>query len=297
MTSNAPRPLAALLASSGAPQSSEFADRICARVTDDMLEEIARADYGMDYEAHLKALRRHKARAATEDLVVWEPQEVLELVRWSEFGDNRTGQVKRPEQDFHLLRTFCCSVLLESYAEPINHGGNLFGMNQTLAQLLASQPFLDEGDNDCLPAFIASLIAGLPDHEDERAFYGLAWFTSLVRLPRRTSEQTRLAIDVLAATEREVERLRKVWPEPPAPSGDIWLLGWTFYDLRHRVWRALGDEFGRIADTESDEALRAALTRVSHLLTVEGAWRDGWEKNCRAGHTLVSRCPHRGFHH
>ncbi|MEN9937623.1 MAG: hypothetical protein RLZZ387_4202 [Chloroflexota bacterium] len=54
------------------------------RVDDAMLLEIAGADYGMDADAHLAALRRIRDEGLFAVQIGWEPKEVLELIRWSE---------------------------------------------------------------------------------------------------------------------------------------------------------------------------------------------------------------------
>jgi hypothetical protein len=52
-----------------------------------MLEEISRADYGMDAQAHLAALLPIRDEVRVSAPMPWEPREVLELVRWSQPGD------------------------------------------------------------------------------------------------------------------------------------------------------------------------------------------------------------------
>ena len=82
------------------------------------MRDIARADYGLQEEEHLTALRRI---AAGDFLplrpLLWVPREVLELKRWADIKDSDAAL--RPR---HQQRLFAALVLLWSYGDPINEG-------------------------------------------------------------------------------------------------------------------------------------------------------------------------------
>src|SRR5262245_13446228 len=88
-------------------------------VDDSMLQEIAEADYGIDADAHLSALRAIKAGNVSFSMEL-EPKEVLELIRWSQPDDpnHKPGSVGRRG---HWMRLFSCAVLIRAVAEPEKH--------------------------------------------------------------------------------------------------------------------------------------------------------------------------------
>jgi hypothetical protein len=80
--------------------ASALFDWLRARVSDEVLERIARADYGADADKHLRALRDIRDSGLIPRRLPWEPHEVLALTRWSE-GRNVD----------HLARGFSCLLL------------------------------------------------------------------------------------------------------------------------------------------------------------------------------------------
>jgi hypothetical protein len=262
-----------LISSSGRQQSTAFLESLCARMTDDMLEEIARADYGMDYDAHLAALKSLRAREPAVGQMAWEPKEVLELFRWSEFGDDRSGRTVRQEAEFHLMRAFCCTLLLEAYAEPANLGF-LYGNNQTIMQLLESTRFSAPADAAAMAEFFCWLIPRTPDYDEERAYYGLALITAKLRAGETSADNAKFIIEVASATEEEAKALRELWPEGVNLMPNRWLLGWTHYKLMHKKWVGLGAEIGSAAQSVTDAALRQRLERLSRWLTEDYAFLE-----------------------
>lgn len=266
-------PLSDLISASGMQGDRAFLDGICSHVTDDMLGEIALADYGMDFDAHLKALKKLRARELSKTRMAWEPKEVLELFRWSEWGDDRTGQASRSEVDFHLMRAFCCGLILEAYATPANHE-DFSGINQTIIQLLDSTSVIGPVHAAGLSDFLCWLIPQVPSFEEERAFYGLALVWALLRAGEIAEPQARFIISVIDACEAEFRLLLKVWPESFGKPHDRWLLGWTHFDLCHEKWLDLSIDLATLAQTVRDDDLRDRLQRLSRWLTIDGAYRD-----------------------
>lgn len=266
-------PLKSLFSAGGFPQSKSFIDRLCPLITEDMLAEIARADYGTGFEDHLQALRRLRDRDISDQPMAWEPQEVLNLFRWSEFGDDRTGREQRTEQAFHLMRAFCCALILEASVTPANHE-EFVGNNQTLIQLLESARVLGPDDEARLPAFIAWLIPRAPAFEDEVGFYGIAFVSTVVRHGRKADDDANFLIKVIDACEAEFEKLLITWTDPVNNNGDRWLLGWTHFNQRHGKWEQLGRQLSIEAENIEQEQLRKRLKRLSSWLTVDGAWRQ-----------------------
>jgi hypothetical protein len=79
---------------------SALFDWLRTRMTPELLTRIAHADYGMDADKHLAALRDLCATGLVPNELAWEPHEVLALCRWS------SG-----ERVNHLERAFCCVLL------------------------------------------------------------------------------------------------------------------------------------------------------------------------------------------
>ncbi len=75
-------------------------DWLRARATPDVLSNIARADYGIDADKHLAALRDICETGLVPRTLGWEPHEVVALTRWSS-GENVN----------HLERALCCTLL------------------------------------------------------------------------------------------------------------------------------------------------------------------------------------------
>ena len=80
--------------------ASDLFDWLRARATPEVLTHIAKADYGMDFDKHLAALRDICETGLVPRTLGWEPHEVLALTRWS------TG-----ENVDHLARALSCTLL------------------------------------------------------------------------------------------------------------------------------------------------------------------------------------------
>lgn len=265
--------LSAWLATKPFPLNADLLDAIGKAQTDDMLEEIARADYGMDYGAHLAALHDLRARKPQPTMMGWEPREVLELFRWSEYGDNRTGQIARSKVAFHLMRAFCCGCLIEAYRHPRN-AEVMDGTNETVIQFLESVKVLGPEYERDLPAFLGWCFVAAPDADEETGFFALALAWSILRSAPLNSEWGEHVRTALDAADVAFERQRDVWPEGPNKRyADTWLLAWAFHDQRHPKWIAWATEMGVMAVTIADPELRDRILEVTTKLTVPGAWR------------------------
>jgi hypothetical protein len=121
------------------PSPTALLDWLRSRIEDDMLEEIARADYGWAANEHLAALRRIRDEGTVfTPMKIVPAGEVLSLVRWSEPDDpTRTNESHGARG--HLLRLFCCAALARAGVEPMNQTHSNYGLqNTTIVQLLRS---------------------------------------------------------------------------------------------------------------------------------------------------------------
>ncbi|MFZ1087313.1 MAG: hypothetical protein WAN35_20310 [Terracidiphilus sp.] len=118
------------------PEPEGLLREISKHISDDMLMEIAAADYGQDMEKHLVALRQVRDTGIFPEKMYWCPMEVLELIRWSEpeepdWKPGRTGEIG------HWMRAFSCAAILRAKQEPFNYGGD-GGIDSTVIQLIMS---------------------------------------------------------------------------------------------------------------------------------------------------------------
>jgi len=89
-------------------------------ITDSMLQEIAEADYGHNSDLHLAALRRIRDNGSVPSPLPWEPAEVCRLIRWSRPHDPN-WQPGSTGRRGHVMRAFCCAVLLRDPDEDPNN--------------------------------------------------------------------------------------------------------------------------------------------------------------------------------
>lgn len=123
------------------PTKDALFDLAYRHVDDSMLREIAEADYGNDADAHLQALLAIKAGEIPARME-WEPQEVLELTRWTE-PEDPTSEPGSIGTRGHWIRLLSCAILIRAAAEPEN-AGYFLGEESTIIQLVESAIKLGE---------------------------------------------------------------------------------------------------------------------------------------------------------
>lgn len=207
-------------------------------ITDEMLRTIAQADYGMNFDAHLAALRRIHAGEIWAPLA-WEPREVLELVRWSEPDDpNSHWNPKMMGQTGHLQRAFACTALLLAAALPENRPLLLGGENATIIQLIASLLTLGEAMQRAGARLLSERMMAFDLEADDRPFFALGILLLAATLPdREPAHLADLAAWVLAEEARSRDKLTcfALWQQ----LSDQWLLGLTNFNTCHDRWQTL----------------------------------------------------------
>jgi hypothetical protein len=103
------------LISAAPPSETALLDFARARVSREMIHEIALNDRGDDAEIHELAILKQLAPAPTLGLLPWHPLEVLELQRWSEPDQAYTDHPPEGSKG-HLKRLFACTILLRNVA-------------------------------------------------------------------------------------------------------------------------------------------------------------------------------------
>ena len=231
------------LAAAFPPAPDALLELLRRQVDDGMLREIARADYGMDEDAHLAALLPVRDRGELPAPMRWEPKEVLELVRWSE-PDDPAWKPGSPGTRGHRMRAFACAALLRAAAEPEN-AGFFDGENSTLAQLLASALVLGADAQEAAARFLTWRTPRMAHHED-RPFFALGLLVLAVELRGGRLPDGALAAAADWVVAEEAEERAAQHPYLPVNS-EGWLLGLTWHDLRDTVWRALAGRMGEAA--------------------------------------------------
>lgn len=225
-------PLPPELARAFPPSPNALLDLLRTRVDDGMLLDIARADYGMDADEHLEVLRAIRDTGAVRVPLGWVPQEVLELIRWSEPEDPEWKPGDVGERG-HLMRAFSCAALLRAAAES---GNPLDGENSTLAQLVASTLTLGRDAQVAAARFLTWRVPMLKADEERPFFaFALLFLAVLLREERLSDEALAGAAEWMIAEEAAEAQAQGA--HVPVPEGP-WLLRLTFFDLRHSLWRA-----------------------------------------------------------
>lgn len=257
------------------PQPEALLREISAHIDDEMLAEIAAADYGMDRDAHLAALRRIRDDGAIAAPMPWEPKEVLELIRWSQPDDPAWQPSGRGERG-HWMRAFACAALLRAAGEPVNYD-YMFGHNQTLIQLIWSLDVVNAGLERDAARFLIWLIGrvaaerappGDADWSDEdTAFYGLGlvWFGLRSTPAMPDAAIVALCEWICECERRHNERHNVDYGLPPGR----WLLSTTSYDLCHAHWKRLGRAILALDLADRSPVARDWIELMGNLLAEE----------------------------
>lgn len=207
-------------------------------IDDAMLRAIADADYGMDADAHLAALRRIHAGEILIPLE-WEPREVLELVRWSEPDQpHRRWDRKGEGRAGHLQRAFACTALLLAAAVPENRKRLLGGENATIIQLIASLVTLEKALLRAGLRLLSERLLALDLEDEDRPFFALGILLLAAALP--APDPTHLAdLGAWVLAEEARSRDKLTYFAPWQQLSDQWLLGLTNFNTCHPVWQAV----------------------------------------------------------
>jgi hypothetical protein len=222
------------------PESEGLLREISKHISDDMLREIAAADYGQDIEKHLVAVRQIRDTGTFPPIMYWYPMEVLELIRWSE-PENPDWKPGRTGEFGHWMRAFSCAAILRATREPWNFGDGL-ATEETTSHLILSLRALPVDFTQQAVQFLAWLLLNSePEGKDNQVCaygIGLLWFALQLVPPAPDETLVSLAQWVVRrAEEFDVKHycasdsyLRRLGIDNPPPS--IWeLLGIALFDL------------------------------------------------------------------
>lgn len=248
------------------PDGEQLLAEISRHITDEMLEEIALADYGQDQEQHFAALRRLRDTGGFVEPMYWYPCEVLELIRNSEPEDPswKPGSIGVRG---HWMRAFASATLLRALGPPWEYKGDAAQPSYTLIKLIYSLRALPV---DFTPSVVREL-AWLMLHSDlegtdEQVIYygvGLLWLTLHRNPPPPDRDLVRLS-DWIVRRESELAK--------HLPGGfDRWLLGIAGNSPPPSPWESLGLELRNLDLSSHQRELQEWVKLIGSELTGDSA--------------------------
>jgi hypothetical protein len=232
-------------------------------VDDEMLREIAEADYNFNVDEHLRHLVRIRDEKEIPVPLNWEPKEVLELTKWSEpdAPDSKSGATGRRG---HLMRAFCCAALLISGAEQTDQEA-IEGENCTLIQLLESLKDLGALFQAAGLSLVAWRLCHLTEKDEERPFFLLAALVLAIEVVKKHRDEVLSELSRLLLDEEKLVRSSE-WAVLPDSSSQ-WLLGLTFYNQKATRWAKLGDDIQAASVDEQIAGAKPYLETIVYCLS------------------------------
>jgi hypothetical protein len=175
------------------PDGDVLLRAISAHVSDEMLECISRADYGIDADKHFAALHLLRDDLTFPENPVMVPMEVLELMRWDDpVADIRPGKTA---EFGHWMMVFSCAAILRAVHEPWNYKGD-GSTDSTTIQLILSLEALPVDLNHQAAANFAWLILNSEPEgmNDSIREYGVALLWFALHLSPRLSDDDLIAL-------------------------------------------------------------------------------------------------------
>ena len=194
-------------------------------MTDEMLDQIAQADYGQEAEKHRVELERIRAGVPREHKLSWVPNEVIQLHAWSEHATTLQK---------HLTRAFCCAVLLRNDDEHGNRENQDF---RRLGPLIMSDGAIPPPYHEKLLGMIVDALTKMEPWDEEYLHYAWALAHILIKNPMPlTKEQVQEVAAWYKRIHPEILSWHRASPmyDPPRPDPE---------DYSHRLmWTEPDDE-------------------------------------------------------
>lgn len=221
------------LLSSLDPDNDRLLASISRRISDEMLAEIALADFGQQQQRHLAPLLHLRDTGEFIPPMHFYPCEVLEVTRNSE--PDWTAGMRG-----HWQRAFACAALLRARQGPWNYSAATAPPSFDLIQLLYSIRLLSL---DLASDTIRMVSAWMLDHDLEGRDAQVVYFgVGLLALLLRSSTQC-LDRDLVELAEWIVRREGEIHKATPRAT-ERWLLG-IGRDATPSSWEVLGKELSR----------------------------------------------------
>jgi hypothetical protein len=248
------------------PDGEQLLTEISKHITDDMLEEIALADYGEGQEQHLARLRRLRDTGTFVEPMHWYPCEVLELMRNSE-PENPSWKPGSMGIRGHWIRGFASAALLRAIGPPWEYKGDAAQPSDNLIRLIYSLRALPVD----LTSHAVRMLAWLMLHSDlegadEQVVYygvGLLWLV-IHRTPPPPDR------DLVGLSEWIVRRESELAQQLPG-GFDRWLLGILANYPPPSPWETLGLELRSLDLSSHQTQLREWVKLIGSELAGESA--------------------------
>lgn len=235
-------------------------------IDDDMLKQIAAADYGMGKDEYFAELLFIRDQGIVPTPLRLMPREVITLYTFSEPSDPDWKPGAFGMRGY-LMRAFCCAILLKAGSETAN-AGIVVGDNQSIVQLLHSLDALEAPYQEAALRFFAWRLDHPACDREERPFSLLALL--LLALQVRHDLSAADIAHIADGLVHEEQAVRDAAAEEEAVLPDdnrAWLLGLTFYNSRHDRWIAVGHRLRDLANTLRDSDAHARIVDIAERLT------------------------------
>ena len=236
----------------------ELLSEVSKHISDDMLAEIALADYGRDQEKHLAPLRQLRDQGTFVEPMHWYPCEVLELARHSG-GEGYT------EIQGHLIRAFACAALLRAKEEPWNYRADAGTTSCNLILLIKSIQALPIDFTLQAVRMLAWIMSHADlEGQDEQVIYcgvGLLWLSFHLKTPPPDERLIELS-KWIVRREAEIHKSR-----PRA--FDRWLLG-IGHDPPPSPWEPLGEDLSELQLSNHQQELQDWVKLIGNQLAGRG---------------------------
>jgi hypothetical protein len=243
------------------PEPDGLLREISKNIDDEMLEWISAANYALDADKHLVALRQLRDTGTFPDELHWFPMEVLELIRWSEPEDpawkpGGTGEFG------HCMRAFSCAAILRAEHEPYNYSYNDGSTDATVIQLILSLCALSvDFNSQALKHFSWLLLHSKPEGRNDQARVygmGLLWFA--LQLDPPMPDATLLSLAQWVA--RRAHELN--WR--PSSEGRSGLREMVLDCQKGRAWELLGCELSNLDLSQRTPDLQVWVQMIGEQL-------------------------------
>ncbi|MGA3346100.1 MAG: hypothetical protein ABSC76_14655 [Terracidiphilus sp.] len=220
------------------PESEGLLREVSKHISNNMLEEIAAADYGEEKVEHLAALQQVRDTGTfPEEKMPWFPMEVLELTRWSE-PDTPSGRPTDAIERGHWMRAFSCTAILRATREPWNYGDGLSTDKTTIKLILSLRVLPVDFTPQAVKSLAWLLLNSEPEGQDEQVCaygIGLLWFALQLASP--------LADEMLVSLSRWILRRAEEFHGKLYCGSHPYLRKIGFGDLPPSRWEVLGNAF------------------------------------------------------
>ena len=240
------------------PSADLLLDRARRKTDDAMLDEIARADYGLEADEMMVALRPIRDRGVLPDPFPGMLSEVLTLTQFSNpdvpnappFEPGPTGRRG------HQTRLFACAVLLRTETD-LPQGWEPLTTDTALAQCLVSANVLGKEMSEAVACYLTWRISRTESHQ-ESLLLGLGLLILATRL--RSGRFRESILGEVASWVLSLESpSRPFFPNAEAPEPRP-------FSLQFGFWNPLADEFRNAVSSIRDDTIRGDLELCGLLL-------------------------------